>query len=523
MVEDLSTSVDVGKRQLLATAGALALGSMAPGWSFAEGSSESSGSSGSSGSSRSQYDAVVVGAGTAGMMVGIFASMTKANVLFLDKAPLFGGTLPLSAGQLSAAGTVYQKQQGIVDSPDLHYADIMRISGNLANPALVRQWADYAPDLLNWLAGKGYTLLPGDPRSETGHHPFTVRRYHASPDAGAGIFNVIGPIFEAAVNANRGIALQLNTAAVDLIQDAKGRVKGVVTENADGVRSEVFARNVILTSGGCAANPRLFADLNNVPLYSWMANSYSQGTGIMLGVAAGGYVWGRNLYIPSYGSVMANDEVPTRSFTSISNDPRKRTLWELHVNYEGKRFVREDEFDNGIREAALRDQKGHRYWVIYDQEAVDKAQPLFPRLDALKLKEAFRTNTSFAMGQTIQELAVKAGIDPGNLVATVTAYNDALNRGAPDPMRREQRPAPILRAPFHAVRLQGGSPTSGAGLAIDGNLRVIKPSGEPIPNLYAAGEVIGMGATAGGSLVGGSCLTPALTFGKMLGERIYTM
>jgi hypothetical protein len=41
-----------------------------------------------------------------------------------------------------------------------------------------------------------------------------------------------------------------------------------------------------------------------------------------------------------------------------------------------------------------------------------------------------------------------------------------------------------------------------------------------VPNLYAVGEVIGGGATSGDSFVNGMMVTPALAFGRLLGEKI---
>ena len=74
--------------------------------------------------------------------------------------------------------------------------------------------------------------------------------------------------------------------------------------------------------------------------------------------------------------------------------------------------------------------------------------------------------------------------------------------------------------PFYSIRMQGWSLVSFAGLGINENFEVIKPSGEPIKNLYAIGEVIGFGATSGNSYVNGMGVTPAITYGKLLGESI---
>ena len=85
-----------------------------------------------------EYDFIIVGAGTAGLPAAIFASKRGARVLLLDAAGDIGGTLHLSTGQMSAAGTRLQASLGIVDTPQLHYDDVMRISRNTADPILTR-------------------------------------------------------------------------------------------------------------------------------------------------------------------------------------------------------------------------------------------------------------------------------------------------------------------------------------------------------------------------------------------------
>ena len=58
------------------------------------------------------------------------------------------------------------------------------------------------------------------------------------------------------------------------------------------------------------------------------------------------------------------------------------------------------------------------------------------------------------------------------------------------------------------------------GLDIDGTFAVRDEAGARIPGLYAVGEVIGAGATCGNSFCSGMLVTPALTFGRLLGERL---
>ena len=53
-----------------------------------------------------------------------------------------------------------------------------------------------------------------------------------------------------------------------------------------------------------------------------------------------------------------------------------------------------------------------------------------------------------------------------------------------------------------------------------GGIIVNEYSQTNIENLYAAGEVLGFGRTSGDAFVGGLSLTPALAFGKLLGEKL---
>lgn len=69
------------------------------------------------------------------------------------------------------------------------------------------------------------------------------------------------------------------------------------------------------------------------------------------------------------------------------------------------------------------------------------------------------------------------------------------------------------------MRSQTWTLKSYAGLTVNKSLQVINRNGDPIPNLYAAGEVLG--ATPGGKAhTSGASVTPALAFGQLLGQKI---
>jgi succinate dehydrogenase/fumarate reductase flavoprotein subunit len=59
------------------------------------------------------------------------------------------------------------------------------------------------------------------------------------------------------------------------------------------------------------------------------------------------------------------------------------------------------------------------------------------------------------------------------------------------------------------------------GLVVDTSARVLNNDGEPIPGLYAAGEVTG--GLHGGNRVGGNGVTDTVVYGKIAGESAANM
>jgi len=470
-------------------------------------------------SKSNNWDLIIIGAGTAGMPTALFALARGAKVLLVEKSPIMGGTMDRSSGQVAAAGTIWQLEKGISDTPQAHYDDVMRINRNTSDPVLTRLLVDNAGDTLNWFAARGYKILEGHPVKGGGHEPFTTKRYQWSPDRALAFYNVMEPMVLNYLKRGK-LGLLLDTGAVDLIIDSDGSVGGVVTENDSGERIDYKSHFVVIASGGCAANPRMFEDLHGVPLYRQVAYPYSQGNGISLGLGAGGFVQGGDKYATLFGTILDSEYLPAPNFARPILSPQRRKPWEVFVNVHGKRFVEEDHPSVAHREYSLGLQPGHRHWAIFDQTIFDTAPPFIPSLSNSEIKNAFESHPMFSKASTLRELAVKAGINPFNLNNEINKYNQAIVMQKPDPIGRQHRPLPIANPPFYAIRLQGWNVMSYAGLAVNSNLNVIRADGSLIPNLFAAGEVIGNSATSGNALTNGAGLTPALTFGRLLGQKI---
>ena len=140
-------------------------------------------------------------------------------------------------------------------------------------------------------------------------------------------------------------------------------------------------------------------------------------------------------------------------------------------------------------------------------------------------------------GDTPAELADKLGIDGAELERTIERWNAAVRRGPRSRLRARRqrlrllvgRPAPqgpprtprsarSRRGPYYAFEIHSGALGTKGGPRVDPDARVLDIDGDPIPGLYAAGNVMGspFGMTYGGP---GGTLGPAMVFGYLAGRH----
>jgi fumarate reductase flavoprotein subunit len=469
---------------------------------------------------------VVVGGGNAGLPTALFAAQRGARVLVVEAAGALGGTLFLSSGQMAAAGTRLQQARGIEDSPQLHYDDVMRISRGTADPVLLRLAVENAAPVFDWLMEHGLVPLDGQPITGTTHEPYSRPRYAWAEDGGRAILKVLMEQLQPRIDSGQ-VRVLTQTRAVELVQGPGRAVTGVVTRDDAGRSARHAARNVALTCGGYTDDAAMYARYENAPDYCRNTWPYSQGAGIRLGLAAGGWVRGGQNHTPLFGAVLADESTPTTIRAMVRHFPPNRPPYEIYVNAAGQRFLCEDVPSHDAYEQALARQPGERCWVVFDHAMLTQApkpiagSSLGVRWTHDDTLAAFENGDvpHFHRADSLAALAARAGIDATGLAATVAAYNRVQASGQ-DPLGRRFMPLPLAQGPFYAIGLCGWSLYSYAGLAVDGRLNVVTYDGTPIPNLYAAGETLGSGQFMGKAVCGGMSVTPALALGRLLGGRI---
>ena len=314
------------------------------------------------------------------------------------------------------------------------------------------------------------------------------------------------------------VVTQLSSRVTELFVSERGNTAGVRAQTPNGER--VFCgRHVLITTGGYANNPEMFQELIGQPTY--MAGTYptNLGKGLELALSVGGTLRGHELHRSGTGSILDAGSYPTRVFARFETVPQTRLPWEIWVNNEGRQFIREDESLQETHAAVLAEQGKFRYAIVFDSEIFESSPPGIPGWSREQMYTLFNTHPMFHMADSLDQLVEMAEISASGLRRSVRDYNKSVEKGSDD-LGRSYFPRKTDEAPYYAIVHHGHSVTSSIGITVDDDFRVVRENGEPIKNLYAAGEVLGIGVSLGAVFTPGMMLTPALTIGRELGRKL---
>jgi L-aspartate oxidase len=188
------------------------------------------------------FDGVlVIGAGLAGLTAALAAAPRR--VLVISPAPL--GEACASAWAQGGMAAALDPD----DSPELHAADTLAAGAGLCDPEAVRVLTTEGPAAIAHLAALG---APFDRRADGGFVQ-SLEAAHSKPRVarvggdGAGAA-IMGAVIAAARRADH-IRILEDTAALALLQDGVGRVRGALVRRG-GTLIEITAAATILATGG---------------------------------------------------------------------------------------------------------------------------------------------------------------------------------------------------------------------------------------------------------------------------------
>ena len=194
-------------------------------------------------------DAVIVGAGAAGLLTALRAASLGARVALLDVAAGARSNMAVSGGMFAGAGTRFQIAAGIEDSPALFAADVRRKTEGAVDAVILDAVAARSADAAHFIADDlGLALRIAGGVDFAGH---SVPRLHAT-DAQDG--KSLAGFLVDATRRTEAISLHDATEAIGLVV-VDGVVRGVTTATGE----QILAKLTVLASAGFAANPAMVA------------------------------------------------------------------------------------------------------------------------------------------------------------------------------------------------------------------------------------------------------------------------
>lgn len=442
-----------------------------------------------------EYDLVVVGGGASGKSAALIAARAGKNVVVIEKMPETGGLSVFAEGTAAFESSV-QKELGTPRLSKYHFPTkqegldkIMGYSHQRANYEVARAFVENSAETIDIYRDLGVVYKTCDIAAED--DPNEVWTFHLPDGLGAHCQEVLLDAIQ-----KLDVDIFTETPAKELIIE-DGRVVGVVAES-EGEPLRIGGKAVILATGGMGSSPdRIFK-------YSWFAPAaynmnvltplQNVGDGLDLALSAGAD--------PNTITTCPLLAAGGRDMTMDSQVGGAGVNPGVWINKTGHRFAAESVAENlGDIGTYYGKQPGGIVWSILSQADVDRLasegseiaigefvvyhKPMTGLLPEL---EAHLESGLVKKADTFEELAEQMGVPTDAFVETMTAYNEACEKGVDEAyFKKPQYLRALAEPPFYGIPLATGTMGSAGGIKVNGNMQVITSDGDAIPGLYAVG------------------------------------
>jgi len=462
-------------------------------------------------------DVIVCGFGGAGACAALEARTEGAEVIVLERFSDGGGSTELSACEMylgGSGGTTLQRELGFEDSTENFRAYLLQCFGENHDPARLDAYTAGAAEHFDWMeaqgvpykrgffGGRDVVAMTGDSLQYTGNErtwPFVseaspVPRGHLPADSDHNGGKVLMGVLKQRVRAS-GAEILVDARVRQLVINDDGRVCGVGAK-IDGQMQYLEARRgVVLTMGGFIMNERMTR--RHIPRQESFATRHGNpgdtGDGIEMGIAAGG-----------------NAINMGEAFIGVAHYPPAELTFGIFVNQAGQRFINEDVYLARMGEHVFR-QQGRRAFMFIDNAHFSR--PAY-----------HETTEIMAVGETVEEVELEAGLPKGSLQQTVNYYNTHATQGD-DPLFHKSSDwlKPLVEPPFALIdySLDSLHPTvfTLGGLETLPSGEVLTSEGDPVIGLYAAGRTAAGIPRTGEGYASGMSVGDATFFGRLAGRQ----
>jgi tricarballylate dehydrogenase len=482
------------------------------------------------------YDVIVVGGGNAALCAAISASEHAKKILVLERAPEdeSGGNSRFTAGLMRVVYNGVEDLRQVIElsqdevarsdfgtyTEEQFFDDMARVTEYRCDPDLTEVLVRNSLPTVVWMRSIGVRFTAAWGRQAFnvgGKFKFWGGLTVEAVGGGPGLVDSLTQIAR-----KKGVGIWYSARALSLISDDDG-VHGVRVKRS-GKTTDVKAKAVVLAAGGFQANTEWRTRYLGPgwELAKVRGTRFNTGDAIEMALEIGAapsgnwsgchaVAWDRNA--PEFGDLAVGDQFQKHSYP-----------WGIYINAEGRRFV-----DEG---ADFRNYTYAKYGRVILAQPAQFAWQIFDAKVKAQLRDEYRIKqVTRRVANTLEDLVKQLeDTNAENALKEIKAYNAAVRTDIPfnpnvkDGRRTEGLPVPksnwantIDTPPFEAYAVTCGITFSFGGLKINTAAQVLSSDGEPIPGLYAAGELVG--GIFWFNYPGGSGLTNGAVFGRIAGAN----
>ncbi len=465
-----------------------------------------------------KHEAVVVGAGGAGLTTALTLALGGADVVVFEKMKFPGGSTNFAEG-IFAVESSLQRRENIMISKEEAFKAHIEFSHWRANPRLVKAVIDKSGETIDWLMEQGVefvgprSLYPGGPRT---WHVVKGERHCAEL-----VKSLVARLNE------KKVKIHYETPVKKLIKTKDGKVAGVIAEDKDGNQIKAEAKVVIIATGGFANSREMLTRYTKTDQrLKLLGNMGKTGDGIRMAFEAGAAQKG--IDVVQLAGPYVKGEIGITPLVACLSQP---FLW---INKLGERFMNESTFKFTYMGNALSEQPDQTMFTIFDdnskryvkEKGIDYGMGVYVptgtklvNIDADMKRSADKGEVFVA--DSIKELSEKIDVDPEALEATVNEYNKMCDKGHDDLFGKPSRYLhPIRTAKFYAIRGYACATGTIGGVKINHKTEALDKDYKAVPGLYVVGNDAGgfygdsYGITSSGGTMGF-----AINTGRIAGEN----
>lgn len=403
----------------------------------------------------------------------------------------------------------------LFDSDEWYALQTWNGGDNVANLDLVKEFANNAAPGYEWIKGLGMKF---NDKISQGAGSLWQRTHTSTMDMGTGFMSVYSKKLE---DLSDKITVLTETTANNLVMDGDRVAGAKVTDNRSKKEYAVKAKDgLILATGGFAANGEMIEEYNTSGKWDDLSKTpttnrttSSQGDGIVMAKEIGASLTDmEQIQLLYLGNTQDGQltKYPPRDVNGTDQI--------IFVNKEGKRFVREDGRRDDISKASLEQPESMFYMLESgDGEGYkDIEDPEWRSADGFTF-DYLKENGYILVGDSLEEIAEQIGCSADDLKETVDKFNESVDSGK-DEFGRTLYSTKLENGPWVATPRQACIHHTMGGVTIDTEARVLDEDGNPIPGLYAGGEITG--GLHGANRLGGNAVVDTVVFGKLSAESL---